>query len=109
MKLLYANDSMSVESCISAAKARLSAIPATTYLFVGLEYGRECYAHTAAPSPQPTEIVGSKACTMTCKGNPTQICGAGKMYNLYASGPTITGTATGTAIWSSAPAQSTKN
>jgi iron transport multicopper oxidase len=108
MRLLLANNSMSVELCVAVAKAQLTAVPATTYLYVGLEYGRECYAATTAPSPEPTQLVGTKACTMTCKGNPTESCGAGNMYNLYASGTSITGTATGTAIWTSAPAVSTK-
>lgn len=108
MPLLLANDSMSVELCVAVAKARLTAVPATTYLYIGLEYGRECYAATAAPSPEPTQLVGTKACTIICKGNPSEMCGVGNMYNLYASGTSITGTVTGTAIWTSAPAVSTK-
>lgn len=58
---------MSVESCILGAKARSSAIPATTYLFVGLEHDQERCAHTAAPGPQPMTMVEGKACMMTCK------------------------------------------
>jgi iron transport multicopper oxidase len=100
---------MTVEQCIAAAMARLTAVPATTYLYVGLEYGRECYAATAAPSPEPILLVGAKACTMTCKGNPGEQCGGSNQYNLYASGTSITRTATGTAIWSNAPAVSTKS
>lgn len=85
MKLLVANDSMTPDVCISAAKAALSLATPTTYRYVGLEYGRECYAATAAPSPQPSTLVGSKACTVLCRGDNAQYCGAGKQYNLYFS------------------------
>ncbi|TVY39827.1 hypothetical protein LOCC1_G004958 [Lachnellula occidentalis] len=85
MPKLFSDDSMSPELCISSALARLSATPATTYAFVGVEYGRECYARTAAPTPQPSSLSGSKACTMTCKGDSSQKCGGSNMYNLYAA------------------------
>jgi iron transport multicopper oxidase len=110
MPQLFTNSTgMTVEQCISSAMARLTAVPTTTYLYVGLEYGRECYAHIAAPTPEPTQLVGPKACTMTCKGNPGELRGRSNMYNLYARGTAITGTATGTAIRSSTPAVSTKS
>lgn len=82
MKLLTANDLMSVEFCISAAQARLSATPATTYNYVGVEYGRECYGATAAV-PAQTSLVGNKACTKACKGNSAESCGGRAMYNYY--------------------------
>ena len=85
-KLFTNSTGMTVEQCISSAMARLTAVPATTYRYVGLEYGQECYAHTAAPTPEPTQLVGPKACTMTCKGNHGELCGGSNMYNLYASG-----------------------
>ncbi|KAH8684343.1 hypothetical protein BGZ60DRAFT_547896 [Tricladium varicosporioides] len=84
----------------------LSATPATTYRYVGLEYGRECYACTVAPSPEPTSLIGSKACTVPCKGDPNTSCGGGKMYNLYAATSVIpTGLARGQ--WSMAVPTST--
>ncbi|CAG8961013.1 hypothetical protein HYFRA_00002553 [Hymenoscyphus fraxineus] len=110
MPKLFSNDSMTPSLCISSALARLSATPATTYAYVALEYGRECYAHTAAPSPQPTNLMGSKACTFPCKGNldgEKEKCGAGNMYNLWVAtsvgevawtktgGVSTTGTSTG--------------
>lgn len=88
---------MSPELCISSALARLSATPATAYAFIGVEYGRECFAHTAAPSPQPSSLSGSNACTMKCKGDSSHMCGGPNMYNLYAATTaTVTGTGTGT-------------
>lgn len=99
MPKLFSNNSMTPELCISSALARLSATPATTYAFVGLEYGRECYAHTAAPSPQPSSLVGSKACNMKCKGDSSQKCGGANMYNLYGAA-TVDGVAA--SQWTSA-------
>ncbi|EKD14546.1 uncharacterized protein L3040_000069 [Drepanopeziza brunnea f. sp. 'multigermtubi'] len=95
MPKLFTSDEMTPDLCISSALARLSAVPATTFLYAGVEYGRECYAATRAPTPAPSSLVGPKACTMTCKGDPGQKCGAALMYNLYvATGVTVTRTAT---------------
>ncbi|PVH80099.1 WSC-domain-containing protein [Cadophora sp. DSE1049] len=106
MPKLFSNDSMTPDLCISSALARRSANPATTFLYAGVEYGRECYAATRAPTPQPASLVGPKACTMPCKGDLSVSCGAGKMYNLYvATIVTVTGTATNQ--WSSAAPVST--
>ncbi|KUJ23286.1 WSC-domain-containing protein [Mollisia scopiformis] len=106
MPKLFSNDSMTPDLCISSALARLSATPATTYLYAGVEYGRECYAGSVAPTPEPTSLVGAKACTMTCAGDKSQKCGAGNMYNLYvATSVTVTGTASG--HWSSVAPTST--
>jgi iron transport multicopper oxidase len=59
-----------------------------------------------APTPEPTSLAGSKACTMTCKGDAKQSCGGSNQYNLYGvTSATLTGT--GTTVWSSAPAVST--
>jgi iron transport multicopper oxidase len=101
MPKLFSNDSMTPQLCISSALNFLTAIPATTFRYVGVEYGRECYAGTAAPTPEPGTLTGPRACSMTCKGDPSQSCGAGNMYNLYA-----TTTATDT-VWATAPAVTT--
>lgn len=93
---------MTPELCVSSALVRLSATPATTYNFVAVEYGRECYAHTAAPAPQPNRLVGSKACTIKCKGDSRQKCGGANMYNLYAT-TTAMIVGTGASQWTSAP------
>jgi iron transport multicopper oxidase len=86
MKLLTRVDSMNPGFCISVASARL--IFSTTYHYAAVEYGRECYGATDPP-PAPTSLIGSKACTMTCKGNipggAVETCGGRLQYNLYAS------------------------
>ncbi|MCJ1271861.1 hypothetical protein MMC22_011766 [Lobaria immixta] len=84
MTLVTANDSMSVELCIAAAQSRLSAKPATTYRYIGVEYGRECFGATA-PVTSQTSLVGNKACPMSCAGNKTETCGGANMYNYYIS------------------------
>jgi hypothetical protein len=89
MHLLLKSHTMNPALCISAASARRTAKPATTYHYVGLEHGRDCYAATAAPSPIPTSLVGKKACTNTCMGNrhgrSVEMCGGWRQYDLYAS------------------------
>jgi hypothetical protein len=78
MSVLFKSEMMNPELCISAAPARKTATPATTYHYVGLEYGRSCYAATAAPSPIPTSLIGATACSNTCLGNtaggPVEMC-----------------------------------
>ncbi|EPE25666.1 hypothetical protein GLAREA_01578 [Glarea lozoyensis ATCC 20868] len=86
MPKLFSNDSMTPSLCISSAIARLSAVPAATYAYVGLEYGRECYAHTARPRPEPTALKGPKACTIKCKGDSSQSCGGRNMLNVWMLG-----------------------
>jgi hypothetical protein len=84
---------MAVEQCISAARA---ALPDTTYRYLGLEAAHECWAGTAAPlataaatTTMPltmmtlTALVGSDACSMTCRGNASQSCGGARQFNLY--------------------------
>ena len=82
MDLITANDSMSVEFCIAAARSQLSAKPATTYRYIGVEYGRECWGATA-PVTSQTSLIGNNACPMPCAGNNTESCGGGMMYNYY--------------------------
>ena len=98
MKLLLANDSMVPDLCISAAQARLTATPATTYKYLGLEYGRECYGATA-PVTSQTSLVGNQACTMTCMGNTIGAkdkCGGPNMYDYYETTALTGGLATQT-------------
>jgi len=98
MYKLFSNDSMTPQLCISSALARISAKPATTFLYAGVEYGRECYAGSVAPTPEPASLVGPKACTFPCKGDASQSCGAGNQYNLYVA-TTATLTGTETTVW----------
>ncbi len=89
MHFLKKSHNMDPALCISAASARKTAIPATTYKYVGLEHGKNCYGATAAPYPIPTNLVGKNACTSTCRGNvvggPVEMCGGWRQYDLYAS------------------------
>lgn len=108
MPKIFSDDSMTPQLCISSALACLSAIPATKYRSVDVDHGRECYAGSVAPNPEPRTLVGSKACTMACKGDPSQKYGGEHMYNLYAATiATITGTGpTRPTVWASLPAVS---
>jgi iron transport multicopper oxidase len=92
MPLLFRNDSVNVELCISVALARRTAIPATTFKYIGLEYGRECYAATATPTgtAAPATTTGPSACTMRCKGDTAEFCGGRNQMNLYSYAPTPT-------------------
>jgi WSC domain len=89
LSLLFKSEKMSPEFCIWAAEAQKTAVPATTYHYVGLEHGRDCYGATAAPAPIPTSLVGASTCTNTCLGNieggPVEMCGGWGQYDLYAS------------------------
>ncbi|KAG9248661.1 hypothetical protein BJ878DRAFT_572187 [Calycina marina] len=106
MLKLFRNDSMTPELCISSAFAQLSAVPAIAYRYIGVEYGPECYAASVAPTPEPTTLVGTRACTFPCKGDTSSKWGGRVQYNMYvATSVAITGT--GTTQWMSAPATST--
>lgn len=79
MTKVLANDTMSVEICLSVAKANVPPYP-----YAGLEFGRECWAALTSPAAA-TPTSGAAACTKTCIGNPTQTCGGAAMFNLYYS------------------------
>jgi len=51
------------------------------FTYYGVEYGRECYCGNSFPSGIPV----STACTITCAGDSTQICGGGNALNIYNS------------------------
>ncbi|PMD35530.1 WSC-domain-containing protein [Hyaloscypha variabilis F] len=59
MKLLFKSHKMNPALCISAASVRKTAVPATTYHYIGLQHGRDCFAATAAPAPNPTSCTGN--------------------------------------------------
>ncbi|KAL8933990.1 MAG: hypothetical protein Q9211_005469, partial [Gyalolechia sp. 1 TL-2023] len=72
-KLAAANDSMTVEICLSACSQNV---------YAGIEYGRECWcgdtlASTSVPAAAESE------CSKVCPGNTSQICGAGNRLTLY--------------------------
>ncbi|TGO50858.1 hypothetical protein BCON_0174g00030 [Botryotinia convoluta] len=78
---LFSNNSMSPKLCISSALAQVTAQTPITYKYIALEYGRECYAGSVPPNPEPSSLTGAHACTMTCKGDSKQSCGGPNMYN----------------------------
>jgi len=88
MNIITTAATMNPTICMSAAKALLTAEPPTTYNYIGVEAGSECYGATA-PFANPTSRVGRKACTRTCAGQPPSKtplkCGRRKQLGLYAS------------------------
>ncbi|KAL8832686.1 MAG: hypothetical protein Q9170_004784 [Blastenia crenularia] len=71
--LAAANDSMTVEICLSACSA---------YQYAGVEYGRECWCDNSIASTA-TKATAESQCTFKCAGNATEICGAGNRLTLY--------------------------
>lgn len=73
---------MTLESC---------AANCTNYAWFGTEYGRECYCGATLDSSS-SKTSGSTingACSKTCGGNSTEICGGGGLLSLfYSSDPT---------------------
>lgn len=92
---------MTPELCISSALAQTTAQNPITYNYIGLEYGRECYAGTVPPYPEPSSLTGAHACTMSCKGNAKESCGGPNMYNFYVA-TAVLGSGTSSSIWNSA-------
>ncbi|KAI1084815.1 WSC-domain-containing protein [Whalleya microplaca] len=70
----YAGDTMTVDSCASYCQAK-------NYGLFGVEYGRECYC---GYSPKTSAVLSpEKDCSMTCKGNSTQICGGSSRISIW--------------------------
>lgn len=80
---LLSNGSMCPELYIPSALAQVTAQTPITYKYIGLEHGRECYAGSVPPNPEPSSLTGTHAYTTTCKGDSKQSCGGPIMYNLY--------------------------
>ena len=72
-KLLLAANDLTAERCLSMAY---------NYKWVGLEYGRECWAANQLSSTA-MNATSDTECNMTCAGNQTTICGAGKRLTTY--------------------------
>ena len=72
LSTLYANDLLTANMCFAQC-------PSSNY--VGLEYGRECWCgntlNIAVVKKPDTE------CSMLCKGNALEYCGAGSRLNIY--------------------------
>ncbi|MCJ1427052.1 hypothetical protein MMC29_004955 [Sticta canariensis] len=71
-KTLNAND-MTIEHCASNC---------TSYKYFGVEFGSECYCGNTLGAG--TVKAAGTDCSMTCPGNPNEICGNGNRLTLYA-------------------------
>ncbi|KXJ96256.1 WSC domain-domain-containing protein [Microdochium bolleyi] len=65
-----------IETCISFCTSK-------GFPVAGLEYGGECFCGATLPATAVAEPVG---CTMPCRGNAAQACGAGNRLSVY-TGP----------------------
>lgn len=72
LSTLWAADDMTVSACLSRC---------TAARYAGLEYGRECWCGTAI-HPEAA-LMSNSECSMVCKGNGAEYCGAGRRLNLY--------------------------
>jgi hypothetical protein len=81
---------MSVENCEAGC---LSA----GYSIAGLEYSGECYCDNKINNGGGPASDGAAQCTMTCNGNPAEMCGGPNRLNVYQYGAaTSTGPGTTT-------------
>jgi hypothetical protein len=71
-------DNMTVEKCLGACTA-------AGYSYAGLEYAGECYCGQSAP---PTVVTDGR-CSMTCKGDSSELCGGPDGLSVYHSGPSV--------------------
>ncbi|KAB5549639.1 hypothetical protein GE09DRAFT_180398 [Coniochaeta sp. 2T2.1] len=74
----YADDSMTLESCAAFCAA---------YAYFGTEYSRECYCSNSISGN--SAAVPLTDCSMTCKGNAFEYCGAGNRLELYKIAPVV--------------------
>lgn len=81
---ITANDGMTVERCASACQGRH---------YFGTQYGRECYCGDGFVGD--TKIVDQGECSMQCKGDGGQFCGAWARLSLYESVEHVDSTASG--------------
>ncbi|KAI9716656.1 MAG: hypothetical protein M1812_005194 [Candelaria pacifica] len=78
-KLVVANDSMTVEACLSTCY---------NYAYAGLEYGRECWCGSTL-NTAAVKATSESECNKVCAGNKTEICGAGSRLSLYTLKPPV--------------------
>ncbi|KAJ3218621.1 hypothetical protein HK099_004992, partial [Clydaea vesicula] len=73
-------ESLTVEKCINHCKSfRLA--------FAGVQYGKECFCGDQI-HPSATKMVEQK-CSTSCEGNPGQLCGGGKLSNIFSTSETL--------------------
>ncbi|KAL9044249.1 MAG: hypothetical protein Q9214_002599 [Letrouitia sp. 1 TL-2023] len=69
-----AAQSMTVEVCATFCKG---------YAYMGVEYSTECFCGNTINAGS---ALATSGCTMTCGGNPRQLCGGPNRLNFYAAG-----------------------
>ncbi|KAH6679413.1 WSC domain-containing protein [Halenospora varia] len=72
-------DAMTVALCVQACKN-------SGYSMAGVEYASECYCGNALENNPVTALEGLSGCSMTCKGNSSEFCGAGSRLDVYKQG-----------------------
>ncbi|KAL7931905.1 WSC domain-containing protein [Trichoderma chlorosporum] len=70
---MYANDSMTLESCADFCKG---------FTYFGTEYGRECYCGNVLKEGSQN-ATNQGDCSFLCAGNSQEFCGAGSRLELY--------------------------
>lgn len=68
---------MTVESCATYCVGK-------GYMYMGVEYGQECYCNNDGVINGAVKT-NETDCSMTCKGDNTEFCGAGSRINVYKS------------------------
>lgn len=63
---------MTVEKCIAHCTSK-------GHAFAGLQWSEECFCGDKLDASK----LGSNGCTMKCKGNDKQFCGAGQRLSVY--------------------------
>lgn len=66
---------MTVEFCATFCSGK-------GYAFFGVEYGQECYCNNDGPGKGSAQVSDTD-CSMTCKGDASEWCGAGNRLNVY--------------------------
>lgn len=83
LSTLWGTDDLTVNACLARC-------PTANYIAV--EYGRECWCGTTIRAE--ATLKDDKECSMLCKGNAGEYCGAGGKFNLYTRKPTSSATST---------------
>lgn len=79
---------MTVEMCLSLAQRGDRS--GKSYLWAGVEYGRECWVGQSVAGGAPVNSTGGASdCSMTCAGNPSEYCGKGGKLSMYVRNGTV--------------------
>ncbi|KAK6582207.1 hypothetical protein PZA11_004615 [Diplocarpon coronariae] len=92
---LYANDSLTMQTCAQACGE---------YTYFGAEYGRECWCGNSFGAGSVLAPKGDAECTKLCAGDGSQYCGNGNRLSVYIKNGTVGG---GSSIPSAGPSAAT--